>query len=122
MIVLKICVIVVSHFRITKGVSMEISFTEHKPEYGIIGLKMAQFIERVKDNKDEHYWVSKLTCKQGLHIGYFCTFSTDEFEYHLQNDKGTVRVFKNAESAAKIYSDIVFSDGSAITHVCLGLV
>ena len=119
---MKLCVIVVSHFRITKGVSMEISFTEHKPEYGIIGLKKAQFIEKVKDNKDEHYWVSKLTCKQGLHIGYFCTFSTDDFEYHLQNDKGTVRVFKNAESAAKIYSDIEFPNGSAITYVYLGLV
>lgn len=101
---------------------MELAFTEHSPEFGIIGLKKALFIEEVKKNKDEYFWVAKLTCKSGLHIGYFCMFSTDDFEYHLQNDRGTVRVFKTAEAAAKIYSDVTFKNRSVLTHVYLGLV
>lgn len=101
---------------------MELAFTEHKPEFGIIGLKKTAYIEAIKKHDKEHLWIARLLSKSGIFAGYFCMFSTDEHEYHLQNDKGTVRIFKTVESASAFYSAIRFDNSSVLTHVYLGLV
>lgn len=106
---------------------MELAFVEHNEEYGIIGLKKKGFYEKIQElffngKLTENLWVAKLSTKQGECAGYFCMFSTDEYEYFLKNDKGSVRVFKTIEAAKKIYNDFVYEDGTCITHVYLGLV
>ena len=101
------------------GVTMELSLTEHNPSMGIIGLKKTAFIKAIIADENENLWVARLTSTTGLFVGYFCTFSNDEYEHHLQNDKGTVRIFKTVEAAASFYSEI---DSLSITYIYLGLV
>lgn len=98
---------------------MELAFTENNPEMGIVGLKKIKFISAILDNRDEDLWIARLLSTSGIFAGYFCMFSTDDCEYHLQNDKGSVRIFKTVESASVFYSDI---KEVCLTHVHLGLV
>jgi len=95
---------------------MELALTEHNPEMGIVGLKKNAFIKAIVAGDNENLWIARLTSTTGLFVGYFCSFSDDEYEHHLQNDKGTVRIFKTAEAAASFYSDM------GATYVYLGLV
>ena len=106
---------------------MELAFTENNEEYGIIGLKEKDFYKKIQELDSaemlhDNLWVATLRTKQGIVAGYFCSFSTGDHEYHLQSNKGTVRIFKTIEAASKIYQDFTYSGGSCITHVYLGLV
>lgn len=101
---------------------MESSFVESIIEFGILGLKEKDFLLAIDANHEEYFWVAKMLSKEGVHIGYFCMFSNDDYEYHLQNSKGTVRIFKTIEAASKIYSDFTYTNGTCIPYVHLGLV
>ena len=101
---------------------MKLAFNEHNPEMGIIGLKKVEFIKSIVSHGKDESWVARLESDKGVFVGYFCMHSDEECQYYLQNDKGTVRVFKTVDAAAAFYSGIVFPNGSCITHVYLGLV
>ena len=100
---------------------MDLALIESNPEMGIVGLKKNEFIKTMMINNDrgENLWICRLTSTKGVFVGYFCSFNNDETEYHLQNDKGTVRVFKTIDAAASFYSDV---SEKCLTYVYLGLV
>ena len=103
---------------------MELQFIEDHEN--IKGLKSKDFISQLIINntteRDPCFWVSPLMINDGGCAGWFCTFSDDNCEYHLRNNKGAVRVFSTIEAALVFYRKITFSDGSCITSVLVGVV
>ena len=88
---------------------MELAITEQSES--ITGLKKACFINAVNRHIEltqpiNNLWVSTLYTDKGVSVGWFCNFSDEDgHEYHLQNDKGVVRVFRTVEAAISFYSD-----------------
>ena len=100
---------------------MELAFIQEDLKMGIIGLKKTSFISAINNNQDRNFWVARLLSKSGVFAGYFCTFTNDTHEYHLNNDKGVVRIFKTIDAAVKFYDEIILDDGSVLISVTLGL-
>ena len=103
---------------------MKLAFTGFNEHEGLIRLKKAPFIDAIKNNENEEFWICRLLSTTNVFVGYFCMFATEgnKREYILNNDKGTVRIFKTLESAVSFYSDVRLSGGDCILAVNLGLV
>jgi len=100
---------------------MELAIIEHMPEMGIVGLKKAAFIKAIEAHSSNEVWIARLRSTDGIFIGYFCSLASDDYEHHLQNDKGTVRVFKTIDAASSFYMGLDIN-GSSLISVNLGLV
>tara|TARA_R110000851_G_C12939540_1_gene552117 strand:- start:506 stop:817 length:312 start_codon:yes stop_codon:yes gene_type:complete len=103
---------------------MDLAFTEEHEH--IKGLKAKEFtLQAISNDATEDnccFWVVPLRTKNGDHVGWFCNFSDDECEYHLNNDKGSVRIFKTIESAVNFYKGITLSNGDCIFKALVSLV
>lgn len=96
------------------------------PKMGAFGLKKSEFIESIKEdlnNNDFSPWIAQLLTTDGHFAGVSCMYSLNDKQITLLNDKGSVRIFKTIESAAKFFGDINNDDGSvSFMSVNLGLV
>ena len=99
-------------------------FTEEHED--IKPMKSKEFVSAVTSRIDSlninDFWISPLMTMHGDYAGWFCNFSDDDYSYHLQNDKGAVRVFKTVESAMNFYRGIVTPLNGCMTSVFVGLV
>jgi hypothetical protein len=90
---------------------MKLAF--HEQGEDITGLKKIKFIEEANKHINtasgravHNLWVSQLYTDKGIGAGWFCNFlNSDGHEYHLQTDRGIVRVFKTIDAAVAFYSD-----------------
>jgi hypothetical protein len=89
---------------------MALAITEQYED--ISGLKKTAYKKAVEDHLSicgltNNLWVSSVYTDKGDAAGWFCNFSDDDGNsYHLQNDKGSVRVFKTVDAAISFYASL----------------
>lgn len=99
---------------------MELAIIEDMPEMGVGGLKKTAFVTAIEAHGSDDPSIARLWSTDGIFAGYFCSLITDSHEYHLQNDKGVVRIFKTIDAASNFYSELDIN-GSRLLSVRLGL-